>query len=95
MAQPNAGPKVRQNLALVVGLHGRFAEAEKIASADLPADEAAANVGYLRQMLAQQNDSKKMGRRLTCRARRRHLIAIFNRWMRICAAAAPISAVAP
>ena len=28
--------EVRQNLALVVGLQGRFAEAEKIASADLP-----------------------------------------------------------
>ena len=63
VAQPNADPKVRQNLALVVGLQGRFAEAEKIARADLPEDEAAANVSYLRQMLAQQNDWKKMGRR--------------------------------
>ena len=61
-AQPNAGPKVRQNLALVVGLRGRFAEAEKIASADLPEAEAAANVSYLRQMLAQQGDWKKIGR---------------------------------
>ena len=43
---------VRQNLALVVGLQGRFAEAETIAQADLPPDEAAANVAYLRQMLA-------------------------------------------
>jgi Flp pilus assembly protein TadD len=63
VAQPNADPKVRQNLALVVGLQGRFAEAESIARADLPADEAAANVSYLREMLAQQNDWKKMGRR--------------------------------
>ena len=62
VAQPNAGPKVRQNLALAVGLRGRFAEAEKIASADLPESEAAANVAYLRQMLAQQGDWKKMGR---------------------------------
>ena len=61
VAQPDAEPKVRQNLALVVGLQGRFAEAEKIASADLPPDEAAANVAYLRQMLAQQNDWKKGG----------------------------------
>ena len=61
VAQPNAGPKVRQNLALVVGLLGRFEEAEKIASADLPEIEAAANVNYLRQMLAQQHDLKKMG----------------------------------
>ena len=62
VAQPNAGPKVRQNLALVVGLRGRFEEAEKIAKADLPESEAAANVGYLRQMLAQQRNSKKIGR---------------------------------
>ena len=61
-ARPNAGPKVRQNLALVVGLLGRFEEAEKIASADLPESEAAANVAYLRQMLAQKGDWKKMGR---------------------------------
>jgi Flp pilus assembly protein TadD len=62
VAQPNAGPKVRQNLALAVGLRGRFEEAEKIARADLPENEAAANVSYLRQMLAQQHDLKKMGR---------------------------------
>jgi Flp pilus assembly protein TadD len=64
-AQPNAGPKVRQNLALVVGLLGRFDEAEKIASADLPESEAAANVAYLRQMLAQKGDWKKIGRAYT------------------------------
>jgi Flp pilus assembly protein TadD len=62
VAQPNAEPKVRQNLALVVGLRGRFEEAKKIASADLPEDEAAANIDYLKQMLAQQRDWKKMGR---------------------------------
>ena len=48
-------PRVRQNLALVVGLQGRFQEAEQIARADLPPEEAAANVAYLKQMLAQQN----------------------------------------
>jgi Flp pilus assembly protein TadD len=62
VAQQNVGPKTRQNLALVVGLRGRFEEAEKIASADLSEKEAAANVNYLRQMLAQQRDWKKMGR---------------------------------
>ena len=46
--------RVRQNLALVVGLQGRFQEAETIARADLPSDEAAANVAYLKQMLAQK-----------------------------------------
>jgi Flp pilus assembly protein TadD len=58
-AQPNAEPKVRQNLALVVGLQGRFAEAEEIARGDLSPEEAAANVAYLRQMLLQQQDFKK------------------------------------
>lgn len=60
-AQPGAGPKVRQNLALAVGLQGRFAEAEQIASKDLPPEEAAANVGYLREMLAQHGDWQKKG----------------------------------
>jgi Flp pilus assembly protein TadD len=60
--QPGAEPKVRQNLALVVGLQGRFPEAEAIARGDLSPDEAAANVAYLRRMLAQQNDWKKPGR---------------------------------
>ena len=47
---------MRQNLALVVGLQGRFAEAETIAKGDLPSDEAqAANVAYLREMLSQKD----------------------------------------
>jgi Flp pilus assembly protein TadD len=54
-AQSRVDSRVRQNLALVVGLQGRFPEAENIAQADLPSDEAAANVAYLREMLAQQN----------------------------------------
>ncbi len=57
MAQPNADPRVRQNLALVVGLEGRFDEAQKIASADLSPDVAAANVAYLKQMLASQQNN--------------------------------------
>ena len=55
-AHPPVDQRVRQNLALVVGLQGRFAEAETIARADLPPEEAAANVAYLRQMLARRND---------------------------------------
>jgi Flp pilus assembly protein TadD len=52
-------PRVRQNLALVIGLQGRFAEAEQIASADLPPDQAAANVAYLRKMLARKGEIQK------------------------------------
>jgi Flp pilus assembly protein TadD len=58
-AQGRVDARVRQNLALVVGLQGRFAEAETIARADLPPDEAAANVAYLRQMLAQKGVVQK------------------------------------
>jgi Flp pilus assembly protein TadD len=64
---PNANSKVRQNLALVVGLEGRFDEAERIARADLPQAEADANVAYLRTMLAQQKDWKKPGRTISIR----------------------------
>ena len=61
-AQPGAESKVRQNLALVVGLQGRFQEAEAIARGDLSPSEAAASVAYLRQMLAQQSQWKKQQR---------------------------------
>jgi Flp pilus assembly protein TadD len=50
-----ADARVRQNLGLVVGLQGRFAEAESIVKADLPPEEAAANVAYLKQMLSKDN----------------------------------------
>jgi Flp pilus assembly protein TadD len=50
-ASPHADARVRQNLALVVGLQGRFGDAEAIVKADLPPDEAAANVAYLKEML--------------------------------------------
>jgi Flp pilus assembly protein TadD len=60
-ARPGADARVRQNLALVVGLQGRFAEAETIVKADLPPDEAAANIAYLKQML--NESSRRVGRR--------------------------------
>ena len=61
-AQKPVDTRVRQNLALVVGLQGRFAEAETIASADLPPNEAAANVAYLRRMLAHRKDLRDLNR---------------------------------
>jgi Flp pilus assembly protein TadD len=54
-SNPRADGRVRQNLALVVGLQGRFGEAETIAKGDLPADEATANVAYLREMLSRKD----------------------------------------
>jgi Flp pilus assembly protein TadD len=62
VAQHPADPRVQQNLALVVGLQGRFAEAEAIARADLTPDQAAANIAYLRQMLSSRNALGKRNR---------------------------------
>jgi Flp pilus assembly protein TadD len=61
-ATGRADARVRQNLALAVGLQGRFAEAETIARADLPPDEAAANVAYLKQMLARKDNPRTAAR---------------------------------
>src|SRR6266478_3561710 len=57
-ASTRADARVRQNLGLVVGLQGRFAEAESIVKADLPPDEAAANVAYLKQMLSRKDNPR-------------------------------------
>ena len=59
-SQPGADSSVRQNLALAVGLQGRFQEAETIARQELTAAQAEANVTYLRAMLTQQNAWKKL-----------------------------------
>ena len=66
-SNPRADARVRQNLALVVGLQGRFAEAETIAKGDLPADEATANVAYLREMLSRKDkdNSRPPGNKAT------------------------------
>ncbi|GGB57299.1 hypothetical protein GCM10011316_31730 [Roseibium aquae] len=50
-ALPGADSRVRQNLALVLGLRGKFSEAEQIATAELDPRQAQANIAYLRSML--------------------------------------------
>jgi len=60
LASPRASARVRQNLGLVIGLQGRFADAENIVKADLPPDQAAANVAYLKEML-NRNDTPRGG----------------------------------
>src|SRR6202795_3930247 len=57
-SRADADPRVRQNLALVVGLRGRLAEAEGILTADRPAEEAAANVAYLRRFLSRKANAR-------------------------------------
>ena len=59
-ANPRADGRVRQNLALAIGLQGRFDEAMQVASQDLPRDQAEANIRYLRSMLSQPNTWKQL-----------------------------------
>lgn len=61
-ANPRADGRVRQNLALIVGLQGRFEEAEQLAGADLPPKEAQANVAYLREMLARPDSWRQIAK---------------------------------
>jgi Flp pilus assembly protein TadD len=59
-SRADSDPRVRQNLALVVGLQGRVAEAENIAKAGPPA-EAAANVAFLRRLLSRKEHTRTDG----------------------------------
>lgn len=63
--QPGAAPKVRQNLALVLGLEGKFDEAEKVAAGDLSPDEARASVAAMRAMMAQRNPWQQLRQQKT------------------------------
>jgi Flp pilus assembly protein TadD len=54
-ANPRADKRVRQNLALVLGLQGKFDEAQTLARQDLSPEDAAANIAGLRKMIAQSN----------------------------------------
>ena len=53
--QPSADYRVRQNLALVLALQGKFSEAEDWARHDLSPIDAAANVASIRAMISQSN----------------------------------------
>jgi Flp pilus assembly protein TadD len=57
--RPGADKRVRTNLAVVVGLEGRVGEAEGIMRSGVPADEAAANVTYLKQLLARKQTAQR------------------------------------
>ena len=49
-ADPSA-LKIRQNLALVLGLQGKYDEATQVAGVDMSADKAAENADYLRRVV--------------------------------------------
>lgn len=50
-----ASSQIRQNLALVLGLQGRFDECRAIYQRELPAEQVEANMAYIRALLTQQN----------------------------------------
>lgn len=54
-AQPGADMRVRQNLALVLALEGKFQAAQEISERDLSPIDAAGNVASIRRMIAQSN----------------------------------------
>jgi Flp pilus assembly protein TadD len=54
-AQPGADARVRQNLALVLALQGKFPEAEELSRRDLSPLEAKQNVAAIRQMISQSD----------------------------------------
>lgn len=67
-ASAGTDARVRANLALAVALQGRLAEAEKIVTADLPPEEVAANVAYLRQLLSKHGKRAEAERKAPGRA---------------------------
>lgn len=54
--------RIKANLALAVGLQGRLSEAENIVKADLPPEEAAANVAALKRVLARKEGPRGGGK---------------------------------
>jgi Flp pilus assembly protein TadD len=50
-----ATSQIRQNLALIIGLQGRFDEARAIYAAELPPEQVESNMAYVRALLTQQN----------------------------------------
>jgi len=55
VSMQNATSQIRQNLALIIGLQGRFDEARQLYSRELPADQVENNMAYIRALITQQN----------------------------------------
>jgi Flp pilus assembly protein TadD len=54
-ASPHADARVRNNLALVLSLEGKYAQAEDVSRQDMSDDAARANVKAIRQMVASRS----------------------------------------
>lgn len=57
-----ASSQIRQNLALIVGLQGRFDECRALYAAELPPDQVNNNMTYVRALLTQQNRWDKIAK---------------------------------
>jgi Flp pilus assembly protein TadD len=55
VALPGATTRVRQNLALVLGLQGQFDASRALYAAELPPEAVEANMNYIRALLTQQD----------------------------------------
>lgn len=53
-ALPEADSRVRQNLALVLGVQGKYDEAIEVAQSELDPRQAKANIAYLKSMIEQR-----------------------------------------
>ena len=84
-AEPDADRPVRQNLALVLALEGKFASAEEVARRDLDPKDASANVAAIRQMMRSRIRGNRFRRSTPIRALppRRTLGAISTRPRRL------------
>ena len=58
VSQPTADMRERQNLALVLSLEGKYAEAETVTRRDLPPIDAAESVASMKRMIAQSDTWK-------------------------------------
>ena len=54
---PGADSRVRQNLALVLGVQGKYDEAVEVATAELDTRQAKANIAYLQAMMQSRQSS--------------------------------------
>lgn len=55
VSMPTATSQIRQNLALVLGLQGKFDEARSIYAQELPSQQVDSNMAYIRALITQQN----------------------------------------
>ncbi len=73
--QPKADARVRQNLALVLALEGKFREAEDASRKDMAPEDAARNVAGIRSMIAQNDSWRAISAGASRRAPKAHAAA--------------------